>query len=88
MIAPKSGFGGLAGGFVKQIALANVRQLSQRLAPEIDIVGVGGVASGMDAFELILCGASAVQVVGDVKLSPAIARAIVVTIAIYIYRCI
>jgi dihydroorotate dehydrogenase (fumarate) len=62
MIAPKSGFGGLGGGLTKQVALANVRQLSQRLAPEIDIVGVGGVASGMDAFELILCGASAVQV--------------------------
>lgn len=60
-IAPKAGFGGLAGGFVKQIALANVRQLSQRLDARIDIVGVGGVASGMDAFELILCGAKAVQ---------------------------
>mmetsp|Transcript_35282 Transcript_35282/g.69211 ORF Transcript_35282/g.69211 Transcript_35282/m.69211 type:complete len:377 (+) Transcript_35282:22-1152(+) len=61
-IAPKSGFGGLGGGLVKQVALANVRQLSQRLDPAIDIIGVGGVSSGMDAFELILCGASAVQV--------------------------
>lgn len=29
---------------------------------DIDVVGVGGVASGRDAFELILCGAKAVQV--------------------------
>merc|ERR1712046_315035 len=62
MISPKKGFGGLGGGFTKQVALANVRQLSQLLAPEIDVVGVGGVATGMDAFELLLCGASAVQV--------------------------
>lgn len=60
-IAPKAGLGGLAGGFVKNIALANVRQLSQLLDPKIDVVGVGGVQSGMDAFELILCGAKAVQ---------------------------
>lgn len=60
-IAPKGGFGGLGGGFAKQVALANVRQLSQRLDPSIDVVGVGGVQCGMDAFELILCGARAVQ---------------------------
>lgn len=62
LIKPKAGFGGLAGGFAKQIALANVRQLSQRLDSSISIVGVGGVQSGMDAFEMILCGAHAVQV--------------------------
>lgn len=61
-IAPKGGFGGLGGGLVKQVALANVRQLSLRLDPSIDIIGVGGVSTGMDAFELILCGAKAVQV--------------------------
>jgi dihydroorotate dehydrogenase (fumarate) len=39
-----------------------VRQLSQRLKKSIDVVGVGGVMCGMDAFEHILCGAAAVQV--------------------------
>ena len=62
----KDGFGGLGGGYVKQTALANVRQLSQMFEKkgrsDIDIIGVGGVASGKDAFELILCGARAVQV--------------------------
>jgi len=65
-IVPKGGFGGLGGGYVKQTALANVRQLSLALGAanrsDIDVIGVGGVSSGTDAFELILCGAKAVQV--------------------------
>ncbi len=61
-IVPKGGYGGLGGGFVKQTALANVRKMYELLSNDIDIVGVGGVASGTDAFELILCGAKAVQV--------------------------
>ena len=65
-IRAKDGFGGLGGGYVKHTALANVRLLSQKLAAlgreDISVVGVGGVASGRDAFELILCGAAAVQV--------------------------
>ena len=36
-------------------------QLYARLDRSIDIVGVGGVVSGEDAFQLILCGAAAVQ---------------------------
>ncbi len=39
-----------------------MRQMRQRLKAEIDVVGVGGVSRGVDAFELILCGATAVQV--------------------------
>lgn len=62
IIAPKGGFGGLGGGFVKQTALANVRKMHELLRPDIAVVGVGGVATGTDAFELILCGATAVQV--------------------------
>ena len=66
VIAPKGGLGGLGGGFIKHTALANVRLLSQKLAErgraDLSVVGVGGVSSGRDAFELILCGASAVQV--------------------------
>jgi len=66
MIAPKGGFGGLGGGYVKQTALANVRMISKLLVekgrPDIDVVGVGGISSGRDVFEMILCGAKAVQV--------------------------
>mmetsp|Transcript_13449 Transcript_13449/g.18404 ORF Transcript_13449/g.18404 Transcript_13449/m.18404 type:complete len:375 (-) Transcript_13449:139-1263(-) len=62
IIKPKNGFGGLGGGWIKNIALANVRQFWNLLREDIDIVGVGGVSTGTDAFELILCGAKAVQV--------------------------
>ena len=65
-ISPKGGLGGLGGGFIKHTALANVRLLSLKLAElgrgDVSVVGVGGVVSGRDAFELLLCGASAVQV--------------------------
>ena len=61
LISPKGGFGGIGGGFTKPIALANVYQLRQRLDPSIGLVGVGGVRTGEDAFQLILCGADAVQ---------------------------
>ena len=66
MIAPRDGLGGLGGGFVKPTALANVYKISKLLIAksrgDIDVIGVGGVFSGKDAFEMILCGASAVQV--------------------------
>jgi dihydroorotate dehydrogenase (fumarate) len=61
LISPKGGFGGIGGGFTKPIALANVYQLRQRLDPAIGLVGVGGVRTGEDAFQLISCGADAVQ---------------------------
>lgn len=61
-IAPKGGFGGLGGSLVKQVAHANIRQLYLRLSPHnIDVVGVGGLKTGTDAFNMILCGAAAVQ---------------------------
>jgi len=65
-IASNHGFGGLGGGFVKHTALANVRKIYETLhklnRPDIDIIGVGGISKGSDAFEMILCGAKAVQV--------------------------
>ncbi|WP_262315201.1 dihydroorotate oxidase [Lacticaseibacillus parakribbianus] len=61
-IRPKGGFGGIGGASVKPTALANVRALSQRLKPEIAVVGVGGILNGRDAFEHILCGASMLQI--------------------------
>lgn len=61
MIAPREGLGGLGGGPVRNVALANVKLLRQKLVKEVDIIGVGGVSTGEHAFQLILCGASAVQ---------------------------
>lgn len=62
VIKPKDGFGGIGGDFVKPTALANVRKFYTLLNKDIAIIGCGGVKNGMDAFEHILCGASAVQV--------------------------
>lgn len=62
LVRPKGGFGGIGGAYAKPIALANVRAFRERLRPEISIVGTGGVRNGRDVYELILCGASMVQV--------------------------
>lgn len=62
VIKPKNGFGGIGGDFVKPTALANVRKFYTLLDKNVAIIGCGGVKNGMDAFEHILCGASAVQV--------------------------
>ncbi|MDD5770150.1 MAG: dihydroorotate oxidase [Candidatus Gracilibacteria bacterium] len=61
VIKPKGGFGGLGGDYVKPIALANVRKFYELLGDKVDIIGVGGIKTGIDVFEFILAGASAVQ---------------------------
>jgi dihydroorotate dehydrogenase (NAD+) catalytic subunit len=53
--------GGLSGPAIHPIAVRAVFEVHQVL-PDLPIVGVGGVASGADAAELLLAGASAVQV--------------------------
>ena len=62
VIRPKNGFGGIGGEYIKPTALANVHAFYQRLDPSIQVIGTGGVYSGRDAFEHILCGASMVQI--------------------------
>lgn len=62
VIKPKGGLGGIGGDYIKPTALANVRIFSQLLHPTIAVIGCGGVKSGSDAFEHLLCGAVAVQV--------------------------
>ena len=62
LIKPKNGFGGIGGAYLKPTALANVFAFRQRLNPAIQIIGTGGVLTGQDVFEHILCGADMVQV--------------------------
>lgn len=62
VIRSNGGFAGLSGRAVKYTALANVKKMRELLVDDIDVVGVGGVYTGQDAFEMILCGATAVQV--------------------------
>lgn len=62
VIKPKDGFGGIGGEYVKPTALANVRAFYTRLNPTIKIIGTGGIKTGQDAFEHLLCGATMLQV--------------------------
>ena len=61
VIKPKGGFGGMGGTLIKPVALANVRAFWKLFQGRMPIIGVGGVATGTDVFEHLLCGASAVQ---------------------------
>ncbi len=53
--------GGLSGPAIRPIAVRAIYQVHAAL-PQIPIVGMGGVSSGRDAFELVLAGASAISV--------------------------
>ncbi len=55
-----AGFGGLSGPAIKPIALRMVYQAAK--AVKIPVVGMGGIASGEDAAEFLIAGASAVEV--------------------------
>lgn len=62
VIKPKGGFGGLGGRLIKPVALANVRAFYKFFDGKIPIIGTGGIVEGIDVFEHVLCGASAVQI--------------------------
>jgi dihydroorotate dehydrogenase (NAD+) catalytic subunit len=55
-----AGYGGLSGPAIKPIALRMVHQAAQ--AVKIPVIGMGGIASGEDAAEFLIAGASLVQV--------------------------
>jgi dihydroorotate dehydrogenase (NAD+) catalytic subunit len=56
-----AGGGGYSGQPIHPVAVRTVFDVHEAV-PELPIVGVGGVANGWDAVELLLAGASAVQV--------------------------
>jgi len=53
--------GGLSGPAIKPVAVRAIYQVHAAM-PQVPILGMGGVASGRDALELILAGASGVSV--------------------------
>lgn len=55
-----AGFGGLSGPAIKPIALRMVYQVAK--AVKIPVVGMGGIATGEDAAEFMIAGATAVEV--------------------------
>lgn len=62
LTAPYGGYGGLGGQAIKSLALANVHTWFKRMGDRTAIIGVGGVAGGRDAAEMILAGATLVGV--------------------------
>ena len=55
-----AGFGGLSGPAIKPIALRMVYEAAQCV--QIPVIGLGGIATGEDAAEFLIAGASAVEV--------------------------
>lgn len=56
-----AGGGGLSGRAIHPVAVRAVHDVHEAV-PELPIIGVGGIASGWDAAEFMLAGASAIQV--------------------------
>lgn len=62
VIKATNGYGAISGKYLKPIALGNVKKFYELLKDKVSIIGVGGIESGKDVFEFLLCGADAVQV--------------------------
>lgn len=60
MMGSDNGYGWLTGRAIRPIAVRVIYEVSQSV--NIPIIGVGGVADGRDAAELLMAGATAVQV--------------------------
>ena len=65
--------GGLSGPAIRPVALRCVWQVHQAL-PDVPILGMGGIRTGLDALQFVLAGASAVSVGTAVFNDPSRAR--------------
>ena len=62
LTTPSDESGGLSGAPLRDRATAVIRMLRRAAGPELPIIGVGGVFSAADAYEMIRAGASLVQI--------------------------
>ena len=60
VMGSKTGYGWLSGAPIRPLAIRNIYDASKAIT--IPIIGVGGVTNGRDAAEMMMAGASAVQV--------------------------
>ena len=61
MSTDKSETGGLSGKPIKELSTECIRKFYKQTKGKIPIIGVGGIASGQDAYEKLRAGASVVQ---------------------------
>jgi len=61
-LTPGGGFAALGGPAIKPIGLGRVKQLRSLLPSRIDIIGVGGITTGLDVLDYQRAGAAAVQI--------------------------
>jgi dihydroorotate dehydrogenase (NAD+) catalytic subunit len=55
-------FGGISGAAIKPVALKAVYNIRRAIGSKVPIIGTGGVATGLDAIEMMMAGATAVGV--------------------------
>ncbi len=79
-----AGFGGLSGPAIKPIALRLVYQAAQ--AVKIPVIGLGGIATGEDAAEFLIAGASAVEVGTASFWNPAVTGKIALDLGLFLTR--
>lgn len=63
----EKGYGWLSGKAIKPIALRHVYEIASSVS--VPVIGVGGISTGEDAIEMIMAGASAVQICTEAILS-------------------
>jgi len=73
--------GGLSGPAIKPIALRMVFQVASRI--DIPVLGIGGIMSGDDALEYLICGATAIEVGTSNFIDPESCLTIVKELEIY-----
>jgi dihydroorotate dehydrogenase (NAD+) catalytic subunit len=76
-----AGVGGLSGPAIKPVALRMVWEVAQQV--KLPIIGMGGIATGEDAVEFLLCGAHAVAIASAVIENPRAAEEIAEGLRVY-----
>lgn len=77
-----AGRGYLSGPALRPVALAAVRRVAEAM-PQVPIMGVGGITTGLEAAEFLLAGASAVQIGTAMLVAPDAPRTILDELVAY-----